>query len=598
MQSLKRRYKYLQMLSLLFVSVLLLLMPFFLNTYYVRLLQLIGIYVLLATGLNLVTGYTGQVSLGHGGLYGIGAYTSALLATKLGLSFWVALPLSILVAAVFGVILGFPSLRIRGPYLAMVTIGFGIIIEKIMVEWTGLTGGPIGIMGIPTPQIGKFLFTGNRMYFLILFLVGIGLVVAHNLINSKWGRAFVAIRENEIAAGAMGINVREFKVIAFTLSAAYAGAAGSLYSHLSGYISPDSFTFNFSIFSLLLIVVGGMGTIVGPVIGAAVLTFLPEVLHGFDKYRLLIYGVLLIISVLAMQEGIVGLIKRKISSNDMPQDSNQYLPEKKTLKVGFLKTVRRNFNGSILELVNVSKSFGGLTAVNRLNMKVVEGTIHSLIGPNGAGKSTVINLISGFYRPTSGEIKFKGRVVSVFETHIQAKSGIARTFQNVQLYQKASVLDNVLVGMHLRINEGFWGTCLKLPAVRRSENLARQEAMALLRFLGLERYAEMPAEKLPYGHQKLLEIARALALQPDLLLLDEPAAGLNETEVVELAKIITQIKEKGVTVLLVEHQMNLVMEISDYITVIDYGKKIAEGPPEVIQNDQTVIQAYLGTEVA
>jgi ABC-type branched-subunit amino acid transport system ATPase component/ABC-type branched-subunit amino acid transport system permease subunit len=596
-QSLKKRYKYLQIFFLLFVLILLLLLPFFLNAYYVRLLQLIGVYVLLATGLNLVTGYTGQVSLGHGGLYGVGAYTSALLATRLGLSFWAALLLSVLVAAAFGVILGFPSLRVRGPYLAMVTIGFGIIIEKILVEWTGFTGGPVGIMGISAPQIGKFLYTGSRMYFLILLLVGIGLVLAHNLINSKWGRAFVAIRENEIAAGAMGVNIRQFKVIAFTLSAAYAGAAGSLYAHMSGYISPDSFNLNLSIFSLLLIVVGGMGTIAGPVVGAAVLTFLPEALHGFDKYRLLIYGALLIVSVLAMQEGIVGLVRRKLGPEDVPQGPDQ-LPEKKTLKGGFLEAGRRNFNGNILELVNVSKSFGGLTAVNCLNLKVAGGTIHSLIGPNGAGKSTVINLISGFYRPDSGEIKFKGRILSVFETHIQARSGIARTFQNLQLYQKASVLDNVLVGMHLRIKEGFWSTCLKLPAVKRSENAARQEAMALLCFLGLERYAEMPAEKLPYGHQKLLEIARALALQPDLLLLDEPAAGLNETEVMELAKIITQIKEKGVTVLLVEHQMNLVMEISDYITVIDYGKKIAEGPPEVIQNDQTVIQAYLGTEVA
>lgn len=599
MQFWKQKFKdhqYLGIAILLVIILFLLTVPFFLGIYYIRLLQLIAIYVLLATGLNLVAGYAGQVSLGHGALYAVGAYSSALLSTRLGLPFWISLPLAVLITGSFGIMLGIPALRVKGPYLAMVTIGFGLIIERVLVEWTSFTGGPIGINDIPAPHLGVLVFSGKTMYYLVMLCMGLGLLIAYNIVDGRWGRAFKSLRENEIAAEAMGVNTRKFKLLAFTLSAMFAGAAGSLYAHLSGYISPDTFTFNFSVFALLIVIIGGMGTLVGPVIGAVVLTLLPELLNGFDRYKLLIYGLLLIISVLVMRDGIAGLAKRLLMLTINPPKG--MTDAQGVDRMSSLPLSLQHNTGIILELRNVNKLFGGLTAVHDLNLKVTAGTIHALIGPNGAGKTTVINLISGIYRPTSGNLFFGNGEITASRPYVRVEQGISRTFQNVQLFPKMTALENILVGNHTRMTGALWVAALRMPWIRSQERTARHKAMALLDFVGLSLQHNELAGKLPYGHQRLLEIARALASDPQLLLLDEPAAGLNEKEIEELELIILKIRDHGITVLLIEHHMNLVMGISNIITVLDYGKKIAEGSPEAVQDDQLVIAAYLGTEVA
>jgi len=563
--------------------------PAFIEPYFLRLVSLALIYLILTTGLNIIAGYTGQVSLGQAGLYGIGAYTGAILAANLGLPFWLCLPASMVMAGLFGLVLGIPTLKVSGHYLALITIGFGVIVEKILVEWQSLTGGATGL-AVPAITFFGQTLEERGFYYLSLILCVLALVVTGNIIRSYFGRAFSAIRDNELAASCMGVNLTNYKLLAFVLSAVFAGAAGCLYAFFSAFISPDSFSFSLSIFFLLTIIVGGAGLIAGPVVGTILLVIIPEYLHFLDSYRLTIYGALLIVSVIFLPRGIVGAIRIKF-----PRIVNFLPPAEISENPISLKTNPLP-DGNILEMKNVTKQFGGLKAIDNFSMTVKNQTVHSLIGPNGAGKSTLINIINGVYHPNEGSVVFDGRdLVGCKPDHV-ALAGIGRTFQNVQVFRNLTVLENVMVGGHGKHRSNIWKTIFRTKKAGAEERTSYQQAWSLLKFMGLEDKVNESAASLSAGQQRLLEIARALAMEPKLLLLDEPAAGLNEAEIKRMIEIVKNIKKSGITVFLIEHHIDFVMDVSDTVTVLNFGSKLAEGKPSEVQSNPEVIKAYLGTE--
>lgn len=573
------------------------LLPVAIGRYYTQMLSLAGIYFIVAQGLNLLMGYTGQPSLGHAGFYAIGAYTGALLATKLGFGFWSALPFSILLAAASGLLIALPTLKLEGPYLAMVTIAFGIIVTSTVIEWSELTGGTQGVLNIPRPTIAGVRLSLEGQFVLIVAMGAAITLALRNLLRSPWGRAFVAVRENPIAAQSVGLDTRTVKTIAFTISAALAGAGGHLFAFFQGFISPEAFEFDSSIFFLTMVIFGGAGTIAGPLVGAPLMTFLPEVLQRFLDYRLIIYGSLIVASLYALPRGIIGtLFRRSTMLPEVAQNGPRLPASAATARRDPTPRASQKVDGAIVSLQDVHMAFGGVRALNGISLSIAPGTIHALIGPNGAGKTVLLNVLSGYYRPTQGHVQLADRAIMGFAPHRIAQLGVARTFQTAQLFGEMTVLQNVLVGFQGQLRGRMLDSLLITPRLRREEERHRAAAQELLAFVGFEGDSNALAKSLPFGHQRLVEIARALAINPLLVAMDEPAAGLNPKEIEALDLLITRIRALGIAVLLVEHHMDLVMGISDRITVLDHGEKLAEGNPDEIQADPRVVEAYLGAE--
>ena len=551
------------------------------DQYYLFLLIMGALTVIVGVGLNVLMGLTGLVSFGHVGFYAIGAYATAALSTKLGLGFWWTLPVSMLVTGVLGALLGLVALRVKGPYLAMVTIAFGFVVEFTAVEWEHVTGGQNGLMNIPYPALGGWSIGERGVAVAAVVLMLAALVLYKLLVRSSWGLAMRAVRDSEIAAGSMGVNPLAVRTLAFTLSAVLAGVAGSFYAAATTFVTPSAFSFFQSILFVLAVVIGGSGRTYGPVIGAAIVVALPEALSDLAEYRVLLFGVLLLAVLRFAPSGVAGALARRWS-RARPEEPAP-APVSAQLLVGARPT------REALEIDALGITFGGLRAVADVSTRMKAGQVTSIIGPNGAGKTTLLNLICGFYRPSGGAVRLGAAELAGQPAFKVARAGIARTFQTPQLFDQMTVLENLLVAME--------GGALHSPVndlASEAGGAAVHRARALLEYVGYRGDLQRVAGDLAHIDKRLLEIARALAMRPGVLMLDEPAAGLNHSDKVALAKLLRTIADAGLAVVLIEHDMTLVMGISDHIVVLDAGRRLAHGKPEAVRADKAVIEAYLG----
>lgn len=562
------------------------------NEFYLRSLFMMCVYYLCASGMNVLLGCAGQKSLGQAGLFAAGAYAAALLTTRYGFGPWTALVLAVIVAGLAGVLIALPSLRVKGPSLAMVTIAFGVVAEKLVTEATDIFGGPMGIYAIPslTTWSGR-PFAMLDWFFFALALAVITHFLMRNLLGGRFGRAFVSLQADEIAASSIGISVYRLKVLAFVIAAVTCGLAGAIVAQQNQYINSDFINFGLSVFILLLVMLGGAGSVYGPIFGTVALVLISAGLARWSWLEHLVYGALLLFALYAMPKGIAGILKNA---------GKKVAPALFTLEPisGVSPTLPKASASAsskpLLEVRNLNKNYGGVIPARDVSMKLTRGHIHALIGPNGAGKTTLINMLTGIVAPTSGSIEFNGDSIVGKSAHSVTAKGIGRTFQNLRLFKDMSVLENVLLGQHTRMKNGFFSSLFALPNAAAEERRAYEKVKGILAFLGLESVAHHPAGSLAYGLQRRVELARAIATEPEILLLDEPAAGLNPQETHELGQLLVRVRDQGYTIFLVEHHMDLVMSISDHVIVLDYGEKIAEGAPSVVQVDPRVVAAYLG----
>ena len=571
--------------------------PWFLPSYILFVLSLGLVYTVAVLGVNLVMGYAGLVSLGHAGFAAVGAYVTALAMAHLGMSYWIALPLGGLAAAVCGVLIGLPSLKLGPLHVAMVTFGFGWVAALIAQNWIDLTNGPNGLTVAPPRAFGKELFA-PEFHVAVVVITVLLFLLARNLIASSHGRAFMAIRESEMAAQAMGINLPAYKTSAFALGALYAGLSGGLFAGLSQFVNPDAFVFGVSILYVTAALLGGLGYLTGSAIGGIAMAVLPELLRPTGEFKDVLTGLLLLLLLIFLPHGLAGFVFRR--ERPLPTQSPA-TPKHAPAVNRVVDTIQ--LAGSVLprllEVDRVGVVFGGLSALKEVSLAVDTGEIVGLIGPNGAGKTTLFNVVTGLYHASSGAIRVLGRDVSGLAVHERTRLGLARTFQTPELFRELSVLDNVLVGAHTREWPGLFASGLGLPQTRTITVFHRERARELAHFVGLGSWLNRRAEGLSFGHQRMLEIARALAAEPKLLLLDEPAAGLTSSEGEFLMGVVRRIRDDmGISVLLIGHTMRIVMGLSDRLIVLDHGECIAAGTPGQIRNDENVIRAYLGPQHA
>jgi branched-chain amino acid transport system permease protein len=606
-------------------------------------------FAALALGLNIVVGFAGLLDLGYAAFFAIGAYAYGILSSWqlqpdwtsfwepfqwLGLvvrnhttagdfvhfqvSFWLMLPVSAAIAAFCGVVFGAPTLRLKGDYLAIVTLGFGEIVPIVVRNWPSLTNGAMGLNGVAPPRLFGFDFgvSATPYYYVGVALVALLILTSVRLKDSRIGRAWMAIREDEIAASAMGINLVRLKLLAFATGAAFAGATGTLYIAKLQTATPDMFMFPVSVMILVMIVFGGIGSVWGVVVGALILQILQSwVLEDISGWlhalgRLvdvdwlqhvelassieLIFGIILVFMMLYRRQGLIPAT-RPVPALSLAEQTAQ------VGRGGFAglidpATPDRPMTGPLLEISDLTLRFGGLVALRSVELTVPANAVVAVIGPNGSGKSTLFNAVTGLVPADSGDIRFAGQDIGRLRPDAVLECGVARTFQNIRLFPNLTVLENVMIGMHARLGTGPVGALLRLPATRREEEAARERALEILALFGnrLLPRADHVASSLSYANRRRTEIARALASRPKLLLLDEPTAGMNPAETLELADQIKSLHRHGLTIVLIEHKLDVVVSLADKVVVLDHGEKIAEGVPDAVRRDEEVIRAYLG----
>jgi len=559
----------------------------------IQLWSFVLVNMLAAQSINILTGIAGQISLGHAGFMSIGAYGSALAMIKLGLPLPLSVPLSTACSAIVGWALSFAVGRVREFYLAMMTLGFGMILYELVREWSSLTGGVAGLSAIPSAALASLSAFGVKLtparYFqLMLAVCALVIWLLRNFIKSPYGRAFFAIQTSEVAAGSMGIPRAATKRLAYTLSAALMGLAGAFYAHLVGYLGPESFDLNRSVEALVMAIIGGLGTLVGPLLGSLLFTYLPERLQLFAEYQFIVYGALLLLSFILLPRGLAGLF--------LPRP-RYYAATQVTGGAKSEPAAPSSDSEKLLQIDGVSIAFLGLKALDGVSMDVKAGHLLGLIGPNGSGKSTLVNLICGLYRPTGGRILFDGSRVDGLADHRVARLGVIRTFQDPRLIRAFTVRENVLLGAHRLYSSNPASFAFRWRGAMAQEGRFLGEADRVIAQVGLAHVADTPVHELTYGDQRMTELARAVLARPRLVLLDEPAAGLSEAETQRLEAVLKSLKDSGATVVLIDHHMEFLRGLVDEVVVLDSGKVIYRGPMAAMYQDEKVVEAYLGSSV-
>ena len=608
------------------------------NPFVLGLLTLLAIYGILLIGLDVTVGYLGQVNLGQAAFLGLGAYAGGLVASKLGMSLPVALLAAWLIGAALGGLLALPALRLEGPQFALATLSFGALTVIVLNEWEGLTDGAQGLQ-IPRPDLFGMTLDAAGFYWLCLLLLALVWTGMRNLLAGQWGRAFEALRDSPIATDAMGVGVFRHKVLAFALGSSLGSLAGGLYGYNFQYLQPHTFGYELMIILLLGVVLGGRKNLWGAFVGATLVVLLPNLLSdrtlfqafaviGFiaalaagiqslkakrigmfratapmvamgilvigsvltentEDWRKAIFALMLFAVVVGLPEGLMGFASHYLAR--IFRVPPPPLPAASRLD-DVLPVVTAT--GPLLELKKLARYFGGVKAVNDVSMTVKRGSIHGLIGPNGSGKSTLVNVVSGLYEPTHGEMLLNGKPLATGSLYAVSQEGVARTFQNLQLFSQLTALDNVMVALRGAYRQSMPLVIMGLSG--EEERKAQADALALLDLVGLKDQARVRAMDLTYGAQRFLEVARALARRPSLLVLDEPAAGLAQPDVERLIEIVKRIHQRGISIVLIEHHMDVVSELCDQVTVLDGGKVIAEGLVDDVKRDPKVVAAYLG----
>jgi branched-chain amino acid transport system permease protein len=560
-------------------------LPFSRNDYWAVIASRAAIYWVLVAGLNLVVGFGGQLAIGYVALLTLGAYTASILVARTGLHPFLAFAAAGGVGAIAGVIVGLPALRLRTFYFAMTTLGFATIVTQVALAWQSVTGGGIGVAG---PVMPAPLDTPWGFYLFCLFCAVACTWMTTNVARSRFGRALVAIRDAEVAAEATGISKPVLLLSVFLLSGASAAVAGGLFATLQSYITPDAFTFDLSVLFFIAILIGGRGSIMGPLLGTILLTVLPEFAAPLVAWSTFLYAALLLVIVLAMPGGIADLLDFR---NRKPLRGDRSIVPRPALLAEMLDHVAAHERIALRGLV---LSFGGVRAIDGLDLEIRPGQVHGLIGPNGSGKTTTLNVISGFNAPEAGSVTLGSLRLRDGTPQTRAPRGIARTFQTPRSIGEASVLQNVMIGGTITGRGTLLESLFCLPRHRADERRLTAQAMHALRIVGLEVLAGVRADRLQHSELRFMEIARALMLRPAFLLLDEPAAGLSAEEIRRLGELIKQISRCGTGVLLVEHHADLIFDICDHVTVLNLGRQLAAGTPAEIRAHEEVVSAYLG----
>ena len=596
-------------LTWLAIALLALSWPLF-GAFTITLVNYIGLYSLVAVGLVMLTGVGGITSFGQAAFVGLGAYATAWICTSptaaqalsalpAGALPWLGLLLGLVVTALIAWFLGAVTLPLAGHFLPLGTLAWGLSLYYIFGNLDGL-GGFTGITGVPPLSIGGFELSSPRVLGVLIWAVLLLAIWAlHNLLDSREGRAIRALKSGRVMAESMGVDTGRQRMKLFVLAALLSAVSGWLYAHLQRFVNPTPFDLNIGIEYLFMAVVGGSGHLWGAVLGATLITllkeqlqdWLPRLLGASGNFEVIVFGLLMLLVLQRAADGLWPLIAAGARKFIKPESQRQAPKAAAELPRHALPPPGQ----SVLEAREVTKRFGGLVANNAVNLDVKAGEVHALIGPNGAGKSTFFNMISGVDDPTSGSVSLLGQAMAGKPSRAFAALGLGRTFQHVRLLGQRSVLENVAVGAHLRGRRGWLSAMLRRD--RHEEAALLAEARRQIERCGLMQYIDTPAASLPLGQQRIVEIARALAGQPSILLLDEPAAGLRHLEKQALADLLTQLRAEGLAVLVVEHDMEFVMNLADRVTVLEFGTVIALGTPAQVQADPRVMAAYLGSDL-